>query len=109
MKKKKIKDTTRTVLTAIEERLQLITKEVTEVLMLVEDNLRTSASSSGLNARGDNLKLMEEKLIKLLYPDEEPEDKEAAVEKMYWEWWGKGTIFEGGSKKKENSDEETDS
>ena len=89
MRKKEIKDTTRTVLTLVEDRLQDMRKQITEVLIMVEDNLHTSASSSGLHKRGDNLRLMEEKLIRLLYPDEEPEDgitKEEAVEEMYWEW-----------------------
>lgn len=89
MRKKKIKDTTRTVLTLVEDRLQDTRKQITEVLMLVEDNLRTSASSSGLRTRKDNLRAMEKKLIELLYTDEEPEGvitKEEAVEEMYWMW-----------------------
>ena len=61
-------------------------KTVAEVLMLVEDNLRTSASGSGLNHRADNLRKMEELLIKLLYPDEFPEDCEDRVYDQWLEW-----------------------
>lgn len=86
MRKEEIKDTTKTVLTVVEERLQLIRNEITGVLILIEDNLHTSASKYGLEARGINLRLMEEKLIKLLYPDEEPDDKKEVIEEIYWEW-----------------------
>ena len=59
---------------------------ITEVLTLVEDNLHTSASSVGLKRRAENLRLMEYKLIKLLYPDEEPEDCEELVDGRYWKY-----------------------
>lgn len=50
-----------------------------EVLMLVEDNMHTSASNIGLEQRGSNLRKAEKALMELLELDE------GQCEELYWD------------------------
>ena len=55
-------------------------EDLRKVLTLVEDNMHTSASTSGLRLRGRNLKEMEKELLAML----ELTREEAEYE--YWEY-----------------------
>lgn len=55
-------------------------KDLEQILILIEDNLHTSASRVGLEARGENLRKIERELLYMLHLTK----KEA--EDLYWKY-----------------------
>jgi len=61
-------------------KISIDKEDLRKVLMLVEDNMHTSASASGLELRAKNLKEMEKELLAMLeLTREEAEDE-------YWKY-----------------------